>query len=66
MEKLIQKIKAIDGYKKRGMIYITLAVLMIAYELLFIQPARLIVLLLWFGVIVIGVIVMTTLRENKS
>jgi|GEM_PF-2621318 len=66
MKRIWQKIKAIDGYKKRGMIYISIAVLMLAYEIIFVQPVRPIVLLLWVGVIGIGVIVMVTLREHNN
>lgn len=63
MKSIIEKFKTIDSYKKRGIIYISVAVLFLAYEFLFHHPPRMTVLLMWFGLIVIAVFVMTTLKD---
>ena len=55
-----------DGYKKRAAIYIALASAGIVYELFFRQPSRTIVLLLWGGVIMIGLFIWTTLKDTRS
>ena len=53
-----------DGYKKRGLIYIALALAGIGYEVAFVQLVRPIVLILWLAVIGIGIAVMLTLRDS--
>lgn len=60
-----QKYKNIDSYKKRSVIYITIAVLFMIYEFIFHRPPRVPVLLLWFGVIIIAIFVMSTLRDPR-
>ncbi len=62
---LIEKFKAIDSYKKRGVLYITIAVIFMTYEFIFQEPPRLPVLLLWFGLIVIAIFIMTTLKDSR-
>jgi len=63
---LLEKFKSIDSYKKRGVIYITIAVIFMAYEFIAHRPPRLTVLLLWFGLIAIAVFVMTILKDPKN
>ena len=62
---LLEKYKAADSYKKRGVIYISIAVIFMSYEFIFHRPPRLTVLLLWFGLVVIAVFVMTTLKDPR-
>ncbi len=61
---LLKKFKALDGFVKRGIIYCTIATLGISYELLFVRPIRPTVIILWTGVIGIGVIVILMLRKD--
>lgn len=65
LKSVIEKIKAYDSYKKRGIIYITVAVIFLTVEFVFHRPPRMTVLLLWLGLIVIAVFVMTTLKDPK-
>lgn len=58
--------KSLDGYKKRGLVYITIGVLLISYELIFVRPLRPTVLILWTGVIGIGIIVILYFREPQE
>lgn len=55
-----------DGYKRRGTIYIAFGILGIAYELLFREALRPTVLVLWAGIIGIGVIVILFLKDQKN
>lgn len=55
-----------DAYNKRGIIYIGFGIFGIAYELIFRHPPRTIVLLLWAGIVCIGIIVIFTLKEPKN
>jgi len=59
-----KKIKNIDGYVKRGVIYCFASALGIGYELIFVRPIRPTVLILWTGVIGIGFVVFLTLRQE--
>ncbi|RPH89450.1 MAG: hypothetical protein EHM72_20360 [Calditrichaeota bacterium] len=61
----MQKFKTAHPYKKRGIIYISIAFLFIGYELLMVKPMRSTVLLLWSGVIVISLLVMTQLKDPR-
>lgn len=63
---LIDKFKDADSYKKRGIIYISIAVIFLLYEFVSHQPPRMPVLLLWLGVIMIAVFVMTTLKDPRK
>ena len=63
LDNLQKKIKKLDAYKKRGIIYLGVSALFIGYELLFHHPPRLIVILLWLGVIVIAISIIVTLKE---
>lgn len=65
LKSLIEKFKAIDSYKKRGIIYIAVAVIFMVYEFLAHRPPRLTVLLLWFGLVVISIFIMTTLKDQR-
>ncbi len=64
MKLLFEKFKTYDSYKKRGILYMTIAVFFLVIEFIFHQPPRMTVLLLWFGLIVIAVFVMTTLKDQ--
>ena len=66
MKSLIEKFKSIDSYKKRGIIYISVAVIFLGYEFIFHRPPRITVLLLWFGLIVIAIFVMSTLKDQRE
>lgn len=52
-----------DAFKKRGIIYISIAALMLLYELIFSRPIRPTVVLLWIGVLLIAFLVMTQLKD---
>ena len=66
MKSLLEKFKTLDSFKKRGIIYLSIAVLFLGYEFIFHRPPRMTVLLLWFGLIVIAIFVMTTLKDQKE
>ena len=55
-----------DGFKRRGIIYIVIGILGIAYELLFSKVIRPVVLVLWSGIIGIGVIVMLYFKDRNT
>jgi len=55
-----------DGYRKRGIIYIVIAVAGIVYEVLFVTPVRTVSILLWSGLIVISFVIMLTLRDSTT
>lgn len=55
--------KKIDGYLKRAVIYISIAVIGLGHELIFIRPIRTMSLFLWMGLLSIGVFVMFTLKD---
>ena len=55
-----------DGYNKRGIIYIAFGIFGIVYEFIFRHPSRPIVLLLWAGIVCIGIIVIFTLKDPKD
>ncbi len=63
LEKLIAKIRGADSYKKRGAIYLAVSALFLGYELLFHDPPRRTVVLLWLGVIVIVISVIVSLKD---
>ncbi len=63
---LIAKFREADAYRKRGIIYISISLLGMGYELIFVNPFRPTVLILWASVIGIGLIVMTTLKGPKG
>jgi hypothetical protein len=63
---MIKFFKSLDGYKKRGIVYMTIGILLIAYELFFVRPLRPTVLILWVGVIGIGAIVILYFCESKE
>ncbi|MBN1479862.1 hypothetical protein EH223_18300 [candidate division KSB1 bacterium] len=65
LKSLIKKYKKVDSFKKRGIIYISIAVLFMMYEFIFHRPPRLAVLLLWFGVIIIALFIITTLKDPR-
>jgi hypothetical protein len=55
-----------DGYRRRGMIYLAIAVAGIVYELIFVTPPRTVSILLWSGLIVIAIFVMLTLKDSTT
>lgn len=66
MKSILKRIKEADAYKKRGVIYLAVAVLFMLYEFILHRPPRLTVLLLWFGLIIIAIFVMTTLKDPRK
>jgi hypothetical protein len=64
LKNLLNQYKAASSFKKRGIIYISIGVLFLSYELFFSKPIRTIVVLLWIGVIFIGVAVLTQLKDH--
>ncbi len=52
-----------DRYRKRGMLYIIISIIGIVIELFFSKGIDYGVLILWLGVIGIGIIVMLTLKD---
>jgi len=62
---VIDRYKKAHAYKKRGVIYIIVASAFLIYELTRSSP-RLIVLLLWGGVIALAIVVMTTLKDPRQ
>ena len=65
LKKLFDQYKTAGPFKKRGIIYISIAALFVLYELLFSRPVRTIVVLLWIGVVFIGVIVLTQFKDKN-
>ncbi|NIA31286.1 MAG: hypothetical protein GWP06_15425 [Actinobacteria bacterium] len=62
---IFHKIKSIDGYFLRGAGYILIGVVGIVVESVFFKPLRPFVVLLWLAVILIGLAVIFTLKEEK-
>ena len=62
---MFKKINLSDGFRKRGLFYIAIAIIGIGYELFVAHPIRPIVLLLWLAVIGIGITVILTLKDEK-
>jgi hypothetical protein len=65
LKNLIDRYKAAGSFKKRGIIYISIAALFISFELMFSRPVRPIVVMLWIGVVIIGVIVLTQFKDKN-
>lgn len=65
MQKWLERFKKSDAFKKRGLIYITIAVLFLVYEVIFSKPIRTTVVLLWVGLMFIGFLVMTLLKDPE-
>ena len=63
---ILKKYRSADSYKKRGIIYISVAILFMLYEFILHRPPRLTVLLLWFGLVIIAIFVMTTLKDPRQ
>ena len=55
-----------DGYKKRGLLYTLIAVIGLGYELLFSGQVRPVVVVLWTGLLGIGLIVAFTIRDQQN
>ena len=66
MSFLCEKFKAMNGLQKRGIIYIGIAVIMIAGEFIWCSCPRTVVLLLWFGVLAIGLVVLTVFKSREQ
>lgn len=65
MKAVLKRIKEADSYKKRGVVYIIVALLFMLYEFILHRPPRLTILLLWFSLIIIAIFIMTTLRDPR-
>lgn len=65
LKNVFDQFKAAGPFKKRGIIYISIAALFLFHELLFSRPVRTIVVLLWMGVVFIGVIVLTQFKDKN-
>lgn len=63
---LKSKFKSIGKFQKRGIIYITIASFGILYEIMFHRPIRTTVMFLWFGLIIIAIGIIFTLKENEN
>lgn len=57
------KFKSAGRFQKRGVIYITIACTGMLYEILFHNPIRMTVLVLWFSLIVISIGIIFTLHD---
>jgi len=57
--------KELDGYKKRGSIYILAGVLLLLYHLLFTRPIDPTGVILCLGIIGVGILVMTVLKPHE-
>ena len=64
LKKIITRYKDAHTYLKRGIIYIIISASFILYELTRPTP-RTTVILLWGGVIVLAIIIMTTLKDPR-
>lgn len=65
MINLWKKFKAADAFRKRGIIYCSIAIAGILYEVIFVTPVRSIVLILWAGIFGVGLMVIFSLKEIK-
>jgi hypothetical protein len=63
---IVEKFKAADPYRKRGIVYSAVSLLGMSHEIIFVKPSRPTVLILWICVMGIGVIVLTTLKGPKN
>lgn len=63
---LLEKYKSADSYKKRGIIYISIALIFLLYEIFGMASPRIPVILLWLGVIFIALVIMTTLKDPRQ
>jgi hypothetical protein len=66
MPSLLEKLRTVDGYKKRGSLYTAIGFLGLLYELFFSRPIRPVVAILWTAVIGIGIIVFVTFRNVQD
>ena len=66
MINLCNRFKSLNSLQKRGIIYMSIALLMIAGELILCSAPRTIVLLLWGGVLGIGILVFTGFRSSQK
>jgi hypothetical protein len=55
-----------DGYRRRGVIYIGIALAGIAYEVFFVSPLRPVSILLWSALIGISIFIMLTLKDSST
>ncbi len=62
---LFDKYKAANSYKKRGIIYISISLFFLLYEIFGMAAPRTPVVLLWLGVILIALVIMTTLKDPR-
>ena len=64
---LLTKFKSTGKFQKRGIVYGAVACVGVLYEIIFHDPIRSTVLFLWFGLIIISVGIIFTLKdENQS
>jgi hypothetical protein len=67
MRSLINKFKSAGRIQKRGIIYISIAIIGLLYEFTFHNPIRTAILFLWFGLIIISIGIIFTIKdENPS
>ncbi len=55
-----------DGYKRRAVIYMAFGVAGLLYEILFRNPPRTLVMVLWGGIVAIGIIIWSTLKDPNA
>ncbi len=65
LDNIVKKYKSLGSFQKRGAVYIAVSALFLSYELFFHDPPRLVVVLLWLGVIVIAVSVIFSLKDSE-
>ncbi|MDZ7721609.1 MAG: hypothetical protein U5R06_01980 [candidate division KSB1 bacterium] len=66
MINLWNRFKSLNSLQKRGIIYISIALLMMAGELILCSAPRTLVLMLWGGVLGIGILVFTGFRSRRK
>lgn len=66
MNSLWKNFKELNRLQKRGIIYIIIAMIMIVVELTLIASPRTVVLLLWGGVLGIGLMALTVFKGKQK
>ena len=65
LDTLLTKFRELGAYTKRGIIYISVSVLFLGYEIFFHNPPRPTVAILWLGVIVIAISIIVSLKDPE-
>ena len=60
----LTKFKTAGRFQKRGIIYISIAIIGLLYEIIFHGPIRTTVLFLWFGLIVISIGIIFIIKDE--